>query len=399
MSGEAIKDIKSWGYNTFLISEFPNDTGVRDADFFYEANTKDPESALKAAKALSDRGLNFDGVISLCWDCAISVATIAQEFNLESAGMSASLKATEKNLRSQAFEDANVPAPKYRVIKTAKQLQEEARKFTYPLIVKPTDKSSSKGVILVESPDQLIEAYRYARSFTEKNELMINEHIAGSEHSTEGLMIDGVFHPTALSDRIFKYEEFKPYFVEVGDIMPSTLSAKQEADSFLATEKAALAVGIFNGIAKGDIIYHPTRGAFVLEVAARLGGPRFGTEMVPLSNGTSILKAAIQQAVRDPIDLNLLKNKYTNGMVNRSIFPNPGKIVNVSGLEEAKKMPGYYDFKWWPGHPLEAGDVIPPYENTCGNVGYIIATGSSREEAIDNADQIEQKIKITTEPT
>lgn len=398
MSGEIIKDIKSWGYNIALISEFPNEVGVSDADYFVEANTKIPTSALKAACLLHERGISFHGVISLCWDCAVSVALIAEKYGLFGVSMDTAEKTSRKDVRSEAFEKAGVPAPKFRIVTKYDELLRIIDRFQYPVILKPVDLSSSKGVIIVNDENHLEQSFHYARNFSSSPEIIINEYLLGTEHSTEGLMINGELYLTAISDRVFKYKECRPYFVEVGDIMPSILDYEKKSELFDVTRQAALSLGIINGVVKGDLIYCEGMGAFVFEIAARLGGPRFGTEMVPLSNGTNILRAAIQQALREKIDLDLLKPKYAKGMVNRSIFPQPGKILSVQGVEVLNSFPGFYDFKWW-GSPLMPGDTIDEYQNTCGNVGYFIATGETRDEALRNADQIESNIQIVTEGT
>lgn len=397
MSGEAIKDIKEWGYTVALISEFPNEVGVSDADYFIEANTKNPKTAVEAADFLSAQGVSFDGVISLCWDCASSVAHIAQKYGLFSVSIETAEKASRKDVRSAAFEAAAVPAPKYKIVNSWRELNENIGGFQYPLILKPVDLSSSKGVVLVETVNDLERAFHYAKSFSTSQEIVINEYLSGTEHSTEGLMIDGVFHLTAISDRDFKYADCKPYFVEIGDTMPTILNEEKQKELSDVTRKAALSLGIINGIVKGDLIYCEGKGAFVFEIAARLGGPRFGTEMVPLSNGTNILRAAIQQALGEEINIELLRAQYHKGMVNRSLFPEPGKIVSISGFETLEDLPGFYDFKWW-GNPLSPGEIIKKYENTCGNVGYFIATGATRDEALFNANRIEANIKIETQP-
>lgn len=395
MSGQVISQIKDWGYRVGLISEFPEAIGARDADFFIEAASKDPGQALKAATELMSRGFNFDGVISLCWDCAPSVALIAEHFNLRAVSRETAENCTRKDLRSKVLELRSIPAPRYCLVKSAAEVLEFVKNNELPIILKPTNRSSSKGVILVEQLDQIDAAIRYCQSYSEDGVLVANEYLSGSEHSTEGLMINGKLYLSAISDRVFRYEEYKPYFVEVGDIMPTTLSDTQIDTLTQVTEAAALALGITDGIVKGDLLLSERRGCTVLEIAARLGGPRFGTEMVPLSNGTNILRAAIQQALGEEIDLNLLKPKFAKGMVNRSIFPLPGEVIEISGLDTARELPGFYDFSWWM-HPLKPGDKIDPYENSCGGIGYFIVYGDTREDALIRADAIEKKISIKT---
>lgn len=341
LSGDIISTIKSWGYNVLLISEFPDDRGVEYADGYIEANSKSVNDSIVAADSFFYNGKKFDGVISLCWDSAISVAAIAAKYNLFSISLESAKLSTYKDLRSNAFNKSGVPSPKYAICECKLDLYKNIKNFTYPIIIKPASLSSSKGVILIEKEKDLDYGYEYAKRFDKNGPFILNEFIKGSEHSTEGLMIDGKLYLTAISDRIFDYEFFKPNFVEVGDIMPTILDKTVQSEIYRVTELAALSLGIYNGVVKGDLIYNPTIGVSVLELSARLGGPRFGTEMVPLSNGTCILKAAIQQALGEIIDLSLLTSKFSKGMVNRSIFPKPGYIKKISGIDKIKKEPVY----------------------------------------------------------
>ncbi|WPN49454.1 ATP-grasp domain-containing protein [Pseudomonas sp. P8_241] len=395
LSGEVIPTIKTWGYKVALISEFPLDVGTSEADIFVEANSKDPEAALGAAKSLVESGVEINGVISLCWDTAISVATIAAELDLYSVSIASAMKATHKDLRSDAFRKHGVPSPKYAVVNSYEQLLQRIQEFEFPVILKPIDQSSSKGVIRVDSIGSLGFAYAHCKSFSDKKDIMLNEYLIGTEHSVEGLMVDGDFYLTAISDRVFHYEKYHPFFVEVGDVMPTFLPEKVKNELYEVTRDAALSLGLTRGVVKGDLVYSARKGVNVLEVAARLGGPRFGTEMVPLSNGTTILKAAIQQAVGDEINMDLLLPKFSKGMVNRSIALDPGVIQSISDVDSLKKCEGYYSFKWW-GSELKVGDEIPPIQYGCGGVAYIIAVGSTRAKAIENADRIERRIKINT---
>ena len=395
-SGESIPVIKSWGYKVFLISEFPNDNGVDSADLYINAYAKDPQMALEAAKSIVDKGLKFDGVISLCTESAISVATITDYFGLPGVSLEVAKNASHKDKRSQIFLKNGVSAPKYGVVSSFKELTETVKGFKFPVVIKPVDLSFAKGTTLVEDTDGLEEAFEYAMSCTKSSSVVVNEYIKGIEYSTEGLMIGGNLYLTAISERVFKYEEFKPYFIEVGDIMPVTISQEVQDELKLQTKKAALALEIFDGVVKGDLIVDARGEVFVFELAARLGGPRFGTEMVPLSNGTNILKPAIQQALGEEIEVGLLDHKYSKGMVNRAIFPKPGIVKNVSGLDKLRNCQGFHSFKWFGDGELSKGDEVKPYKDNSSIVGYFIAYGDTREEALENADIIEDKILIET---
>jgi carbamoylphosphate synthase large subunit len=149
MSGEVIGAIKGWGYNVALISEFPDDIGTSEADFYIEANSKEPEAALKATEKLIEEGVGIDGVISLCWDAAISVATIANKLGLFSVSLDSALKSTLKDKRSEAFKKNGIQAPAFAVISSLAELSKKVGDFKFPVILKPINQSSSKGVIKV----------------------------------------------------------------------------------------------------------------------------------------------------------------------------------------------------------------------------------------------------------
>lgn len=396
LSCEIIKTLKD-DYEIFMISDFSNDIGIEYVDKLIIAESKNPEAALRAAIELNKQGYAFDAVLSLCWDSGMSVSKIAGHFGLPSVPFDVAYKSTIKSIRSKIFEDHGIPAPKYKLSTNKDDFLSKVKEIGLPVVLKPLDLSSSKGVILLEKMSELEDAYSYCTSFAKSQDIIINEYIEGVEYSTEGLMIKGKYYMTGISERVFHYQKCKPLFVEIGDIMPTLLNEDEVLKFSEVTEKAALAIGITDGVAKGDLIYTNKKEIKVFEITPRLGGPRFGTEMIPLSNGTDILRAAIQQALGEEVNMDYLKMKFNRGMVNWSIFPNPGKIKNIRGLDNIKNMPGYYDFKWWGVTPFGVGSIIPRPENMCGGVGYIIATGKNREEAILNASNIEKEIVIETE--
>jgi biotin carboxylase len=395
-SSEAISAIKEMGYVVYLITDFPDEPGTENADFVVKASCKDPEEALSAAKQLWNKGFKFDGVTDLCVEAAISVAVIADFFNLRGIGVDVARNSAFKSLRARLFRDNEIPSAKFCVAFNEQELDQSVQYIGFPLVLKPIDQSSAKGVILVEKALDLKPAYEHTKSFSSSKEVMIEEFLLGKEYSTEGLMLNGRLYPTAISDRLFKYEECKPYFIEIGDIMPTILPDFLIKEMFRLTEAAALTIGVTSGVVKGDLILCSGNSVKVLELAARLGGPRFGTEMVPLSNGTEILKASVQLAVGDPVNIDYLVPKFSRGMVNRAIFPQPGIIEAVEGLDKIKNLPGFYDIKWWSLKQPQKGDIVSPYKFLTSSLGYFIAYGESREEAIENADRIESCIKIST---
>lgn len=396
MSAEVLKKLHG-KYKIYVITEFPKDKGLEYADKVEVANAKNPEEALKAAIKLDAEGYKFEAVISLCWDCPLSVSLIAEHFNLFGVSPEIAKNSSIKSIRSKLFEDAGVPSPKYKCCGSLEEVKEVlSTSISLPIVFKPLALAGAKGVIYVDDINDVEKAYEFCTSCSNEKNVLVNEYIEGTEYSTEGLMVNGKLYMTGISERVFKYKEYRPHFVEAGDIMPVSLTDDEIENFRVVTEKAAKALSINNGIVKGDLIYTKNKEIRVFELTPRLGGPRFGTEMIPLSNGTNILEAAIQQALGEEINYEFLKPQFKKGMINRAIFPKPGIIKGIDGLDKIKQMKGFYDFKWFRYEPYKVGDEIKSPENMWGAIGYAIVTGENREDALKNADEIEKAIDIQT---
>jgi biotin carboxylase len=155
-------------------------------------------------------------------------------------------------------------------------------------------------------------------------------------------------------------------------------------------EASCRALGIELGVAKFDLLISDD-AVYVLEVTPRLGGPRFGTEMVPLSNGTNVLRAAIQQAMGEEIDMGLLRPKFERGMASFTIFAaDSGRIESIEGLERASSIDGFYDFKWWRAGGYHLGSRVTKNMK----LGYYIVSAETRSEVLDRAREAEETIRI-----
>src|SRR3989304_1627591 len=80
------------------------------------------------------------------------------------------------------------------------------------------------------------------------------------------------------------------------------------------------------------------------------------------------------------------------GIVCKAIFPEPGTIRTIEGVEEAKTLPGVNEIFMM----VRAGDLIGPYRNCGHRVCYIIASGTDYEGAEANWQRAASTIMIET---
>lgn len=149
----------------------------------------------------------------------------------------------------------------------------------FPCVLKPRFGFNSRAAILVADRLALAAAYsahyeRYSslpKQDCTGNDFVVEELIPGTEHNVETLVRDGVplFH--LISDKV---PMAPPYFVEVGDNMPSTLPHAAQEACRRATERALQSLGIRNGWTHTEVKLADAN-PIVVECAARMGGGYF----------------------------------------------------------------------------------------------------------------------------
>ena len=140
---------KQLGYTTHVFAWQCGDIGERTADFFYPVSIVEKERILEICRAIKPVG-----ICSIASDLAgITVNYVAQELGLTGNGMDSAMVSTNKHLMRMAFERAGLPS--CRSVLADSCAAPEDCGLEYPLIVKPTDRSGSRGIFKVQSPAEL----------------------------------------------------------------------------------------------------------------------------------------------------------------------------------------------------------------------------------------------------
>ena len=183
-------------------------------------------------------------------------------------------------------------------------------------------------------------AFDYARSFSYGGEVIAEKFISGLQISTEGLFHDGRFYCTGFADRNYaRLDDAVPFMVEDGGDIPTVLGEAEKKLVEAEFEKAARALGIDWGPAKGDMIFGEDGKAYVIEIAARLSGGNFCYDKVPWSTGVDIVDILVDMAVGNPVDPARFQPTRNLATSQRYFFPATGTIKQIEGLSEAESLP------------------------------------------------------------
>ena len=388
-----IRLAKNLGLNVVVSDSNPNAPGFKYADHSLIASTYDVESTLEAALDFEKREKKIDGVMCIASDVPLTVATIANRLKLPGITIEAAKLAMNKLLMKEKFQSDGVPIPWFSSINSFEQLRELNKNRNELLILKPVDSRGSRGVIrLVDNIDSLW-AYENSTKYSPTKQLIVENYIQGPQISTETLMINGIAYTPGFSDRNYEFlEKYSPHVIENGGQLPSTLNNETKKSVHLLIQKAANSMGIYNGVVKGDIVINKEK-PYVIELAARLSGGYFCTHEIPLNTGVDLVGAAIRQSLGEEIDPLELKPKFNRPVVQRYIFPNPGKVTSISYPKWIENDPNICFFEL----RINKNDIVQPILNHPARAGVVITTGSEISEAIMKAENVISSIKINTE--
>lgn len=365
------------------ITDRPTDLDGLPVDQILVAYPRDAAAVLDAVAQTGIEGV--DAVMSLGYENPPVISRLARLWSCPGVPVEVADRCTYKDLRIAALEQAGVRTPRFRVFRELAEAAEAAGALGFPTVVKPTDGTSSVGVSVVRDANRLPEAVSDARKATGRDALVIEQFVEGTEHTVEGIVVDGVVQVAALSDRNYDAKHrFAPFVFEAGDDLPSAAGPKERAALEAAAAAAVSALGIDDSVFSTDLLL-TLDGVYVLEVAARLSGSRFGTHLVPLASGVDIVDAAVRLALGEVVDPTSLVATESTFVASRYLPSATGVVTYVGDLAAQTWETGVVEVFW--EQELEVGQVLDGYRSAKDMLASAIAWGTTRAEAAGRADR------------
>jgi biotin carboxylase len=370
----------------------PAAPGFAAADEAVVANTYDVDETMAAAVAYHRTKRPIDGVMCMAADVPLTVASVAAALNLPGIPIEAARLAADKLAMKQAFARAGIPIPWYQAIASVDELRAAIAGRGCPLVLKPVDGRGARGVMRLTERTDLAWAFAHATGQSRRGGVMVEEYLAGPQISTEGLLVDGEGTTCGFIDRNYEHlETFAPYIVENGGEQPSALPLPAQRQIATVAMDAGRAMGIVSGNVKGDMVW-TDRGPYVIEIAARLSGGWMSTDQIPLGTGVDLIGCSIRVALGEKVPAEDIRPRWHRGVAIRYFFPRPGRVTAIEGAEAFASVPWVHRL----GFFIEPGDVVQPITDHTKRAGFVIATGATREEAVDRAQSVVEAIHIRT---
>lgn len=382
-----IKKAQEMGVYVITADDNPNAPGMALADkAIVPGNLVDEEKMLAIAKTEQ-----VDGVIHPCSEVAMNVmGRINDELHLSGISKEMAIRATNKHLMREAFENFGAPSPKSILTRSEVDAWNIfCDQFLTNAILKPSRNSGSRGIAKVEkgiSQASFIDLYRRALEESRDHSVLIEQFIEGPEFSVEVIVWQGEPHVLTVTDK--KTTE-APYFVELGHNQPSIFPENIQQKLKDGAVAGIKALGLNNCAAHCELKVQDGE-PYLMEIGARLGGDFISTELTHLSTGVDMVAAAVNVALG--IEPLLQPTESKHGVCIRYFTPNPG-ILKTIEVGDALEDSHIYNVSFY----CQEGDTIPEVKSSLDRSGHVIVTDVDAKSAIERADSIIRKVQFITE--
>jgi len=389
-----IREAKKLDLLTLVTDRDSKCVAKNSADYFYPVDIFDIDENIKLLFRLRQEGIKLTGVIAAGIDANVTAAVVAKLAGLPGVDPYSAYLTHYKPAFRRFMEKAGLPMPKWREIATLAEASEAIEAIGVPFIIKNIDNSGSRGTKkFFEKPDdeELIQAVNEAMSASTSKTALVEELLSGSEHTIETVFdVNGKFHRCFITDR--EFDASNEWAVETGLRHPSALPKAQQEQMYEITKRAAELLGIMVGPAKVDMMM-TENGPRIIEMTTRFSGGFDCQYLVPAATGKNILKAGILVALGKMFPPELLNNRKHQVGVTGSTWPEPGKIIEIKGVDEAKKMPGVVEVFL----RYKVGDTVLSYVDSTRRACFVIVIGENEVEARARLKHALDTIEIVTE--
>lgn len=321
-----IEELKRRGDNTIiLIDYYENPPAKKSADKHFAISTLDVEKVKEIA--VNEK---VDLICTACTDQALlTVAKVSEELGLPCyIDYQTALNVTNKSFMKSMMAANDIPTARFSILHddSINALSD----LEYPLVVKPADCNSSKGVKRVEDKEALLLALNDAINYSRTHTAIVEEYIEGEEISADFYIEEGKakFLCATKSEK----RKNSNAFTIVQSLYPAIKSdeenklvpiAQQIADAFCMKNTPLLVQ-----------LLHRKDNFFVVEFSARMGGGS-KYKLIEILSGVDIMSKYVDLILG--YKPSVTPSKQVNYAAMSYVYCKPGVLRQVNGLDSLKE--------------------------------------------------------------
>ena len=355
ISCEIVRHARAMGIVTGVTDWYPLEKSPAKqlADEAYFVSTSDIDAMVELIKTNK-----FDGVVTGFTDSVLPYyAEMCERVHFPSYGTKEQFEVfIDKEKYKDLMRQFDVPTiPEYNI--DLDRFDETSADIEYPVIVKPSDGSGSRGITVCNNKEELKTAISFAVETSKAKEVLVEQYIDNPEVTIFWLFVDGKYYLMMIGNRHVKHNQEGELPLPAGYTYPASVQPGFIAETAPKMEAMFRSIGIKDGmmfmqckIVDGTCV--------VYDIGYRLTGSLEYInlkEMCGYDPLDMMITFALTGETGEP-DIDKKADPYLGGKYsyNISLLCKPGKIAEITGLDEIRKLPGVLDVVV--AHPV--GDTI-----------------------------------------
>lgn len=266
----------------------------------------------------------------------------------------------------------------------------------FPVIVKPVDGCSSRGINICRNQGDYVKAKTAALMASKAGKILVEKYVdnGGVTIDAKYVVIDGRFHLEAIGDR----HVLNGGLITAISFYPSKYykAFMEQVDPYV--EKAFTAIGLKNGafffqaIPDGDNIY-------IYEMGLRVSGGMI-YNMTEATSGNNTLKMLIHYGATGSMcekqDEDKIDAGFNGKVASTMAFPLiTGKIASFTGFDEVAKYPGVIDLTRYYNVDDE---ILPKHVNTLDQLfARIMVSAPNKSSLMERLIAIREKVSVKSD--
>lgn len=382
-----VKKIKELGYSVINSNLYEDSPAFAYADFCEVADVLDKDKNLEIAKKYQVRAVVTDES-----DIAIpTVAYVAESLGLPTIGQDKAALFTNKYRMRCFCRENGLPAPEFCLCRSPEEVIAFMESLGKRVIIKPLDSQSSRGVFIPENEEEAREHFAEAASWSsDKQSVIAERYMEGTEFTVDGIVAGGRHYSLAVSEK--KHYSYNPNIA-------SELFFSYQNDSYdydrlrEVNDRLVTLAGLPFGLTHAEYKYE--NGDFYLvEIAARGGGTRISSHIVPLLSGIDnyriLIEAVLGHAEKEIPRLPVPAYKRCVVLKFLDVEAEGKKVSRILGEDEIRANPRVLELHL----EFHKGDRLFHALDDRSRIGFYIAYGESRQELLDTMAWVEQTLQI-----
>ncbi|RHR31845.1 ATP-grasp domain-containing protein [Clostridium sp. AF19-22AC] len=385
-----IRKAKSLGYEVVNSNLYEDSPGFKYSDFTEVCDVREKEKNLAIA-----RKYNVSGVLTDQSDIAVpTVAYVAEKMKCPTIGCAMAELFTNKFKMREFCIENGFDSPEYQLCETVDKAVDFFNILNQKVVIKPLDSQSSRGVFTIENIKELKEKFPISQEFSNGSEMvLIERYISGKEFTIDGISFKGKHYSLAISEKShFEYNRNI-----ASELLFSYDNENYDYDQLRQIHNDLIEkTGLQFGLTHAEYKYENGK-FYLIEMAARGGGTKIASDIVPYMSGIDTYKILIDSAMgnvsKENLDFTILEKYRKRWAVLRflDIESNGKAITSIKGVDDIKNLEAVKDFSL----EFTVGDIVARAQDDRSRVGYYIAYGESKDEINSVTEKVENLLKIS----